>query len=292
VMISGKVFRTVSDHSWSLERRLEVMEAGRVERQVLSPMPELLSYWLEPDDAESLGRHVNDTIATMVEGGKGRFAGLGMVPMQDPDRAVAELERLMKAGFKGVEIGTNVNGVSIGDKRYAAFFETAERLGAAVFVHALHPAGTERLVGPPNMPALALFPCETSTAIVSLMMGGIIGRHPGLRIAFSHGGGVFGLVLPRFMHGWSMLKGMKEATGGSPAEMARRLYYDTLVYDADTLRFLIERFGVTQLCVGTDHPFTIEETEPVTAVERLGLSAADQALILSGNAKRFLGEAA
>ena len=178
VMIAGKVFRTVSDHSWSLERRLEVMEASRVERQVLSPMPELLSYWMEPEDAESIGRHVNDTIATMVADGKGRFAGLGMVPMQDPDRAVAELERLMKAGFKGVEIGTNVNGVSIGDKRYASFFETAERLGAAIFVHALHPAGTERLIGPPNMPALALFPCETSTAIVSLMMGGIIGRHP------------------------------------------------------------------------------------------------------------------
>jgi aminocarboxymuconate-semialdehyde decarboxylase len=291
VMIAGKVFRTVSDHCWSLERRLEVMEAARIERQVLSPMPELLSYWLESEDAESLGRHVNDTIATMVADGKGRFAGLGMVPMQDPDRAVAELERLMTMGFKGVEIGTNVNGVSIGDKRYAAFFATAERLGAAIFVHALHPAGTERLVGPPNMPALALFPCETSTAIVSLMMAGIIGRHPKLRIAFSHGGGVFGLVLPRFMHGWKLLPGMKEVTGGSPAELARRLYYDTLVYDADTLKFLIERFGITQLCVGTDHPFTIEETEPVVAVEKLGLSPADQALVLSENARRFLGEA-
>ncbi len=292
VMIAGKVFRTVSDHCWSLERRLETMEAARVERQVLSPMPELLSYWLEAEDAESLGRHVNDAIAAMVADGKGRFAGLGMVPMQDPDRAVAELERLMTMGFKGVEIGTNVNGVSIGDKRYAAFFATAERLGAAIFVHALHPAGTERLVGPPNMPALALFPCETSTAIVSLMMAGIIGRHPTLRIAFSHGGGVFGLVLPRFMHGWKLQPGMKEATGGSPAELARRLYYDTLVYDADTLRFLIERFGITQLCVGTDHPFAIEETQPVAAVEHLNLSAADQALVLSGNALRFLGEAA
>jgi aminocarboxymuconate-semialdehyde decarboxylase len=291
VMIAGKVFRTVSDHCWSLERRLEAMEAARVERQVLSPMPELLSYWLEAEDAESLGRHVNDTIAAMVAGGRGRFAGLGMVPMQDPDRAVAELERLMAMGFKGVEIGTNVNGVSIADRRYAAFFATAERLGAAVFVHALHPAGTERLVGPPNMPALALFPCETSTAIVSLMMAGIIGRHPTLRIAFSHGGGVFGLVLPRFMHGWKLQPGMKEATGGSPAELARRLYYDTLVYDADTLQFLIERFGITQLCVGTDHPFAIEETQPVAAVEKLALSAADQELVLSGNARRFLGEA-
>jgi aminocarboxymuconate-semialdehyde decarboxylase len=290
VMIAGKVFRTVSDHSWSLERRLEAMEASRIERQVLSPMPELLSYWLDPEDAESLGRHVNDTIATMVADGKGRFAGLGMVPLQDPERAIKELERLMAMGFKGVEIGTNVGGVSIGDERFAGFFAAAERLGAAIFVHALHPAGTDRLVGPPSLAALALFPCETSTAIVSLMTAGIIARHPSLRIAFSHGGGVFGLVLPRFMQGWRLAPGLRQATGGSPAAMARRLYYDTLVYDADTLRFLIDRFGVTQLCVGTDHPFTIEEKDPVGAIEKAGLSPDHQRLVLSGNASRFLGE--
>jgi aminocarboxymuconate-semialdehyde decarboxylase len=290
VMIAGKVFRTVSDHSWSLERRLEVMEASRIERQVLSPMPELLSYWLDPEDAESLGRHVNETIGTMVANGKGRFAGLGMVPLQDPERAIVELERLMAMGFKGVEIGTNVGGVSIGDERFAEFFAAAERLGAAIFVHALHPAGTDRLVGPPSLAALTLFPCETSTAIVSLMTAGIIARHPSLRIAFSHGGGVFGLVLPRLMQGWALAPALRQATKESPAAMARRLYYDTLVYDADSLRFLIDRFGITQLCVGTDHPFTIEEKDPVGAVEKAGLSPAHQRLVLSGNASRFLGE--
>ena len=290
VMIAGKVFRTVSDHSWSIERRLEVMEACRVHQQVLSPMPELLSYWLEPEDAQVMARHVNDTIAAMVRDGRGRFSGLGMVPLQDPDMAARELELLMKGGgFHGVEIGTNVNGVSIADARFAPFFQAAEASGASVFVHALHPAGTERLVGPPGMPALALFPCETSTTIVSLIMAGVIARHPKLRIAFSHGGGVFALVLPRFVHGWKSIPGMQETVRESPASQARRLYYDTLVYDRDTLAFLIERFGVTQLCVGTDHPFTIEERDPVGAIEALGLDASRRDLLLSGNAQRFLG---
>jgi len=254
-------------------------------------MPELLSYWLEPQDAETLGRHVNDTIAAMVGEGAGRFAGLGMVPMQDPERAARELERLMKTGaFRGVEIGTNVNGVSIGDPRFEPFFQAAEELGAAVFVHALHPAGTERLIGPPAMPALVAFPCETAVSIASLMVGGMLARHPRLRIAFSHGGGVFGLVLPRLMHGWKSTKDLKEKVP-SPAEQARRLYYDTLVYDPETLAFLIERFGVTQLCLGTDHPFSIQETDPVGAVEALQLSAEHRGLLLSGNAARFLGEA-
>jgi aminocarboxymuconate-semialdehyde decarboxylase len=290
VMIAGKVFRTVTDECWSLSRRLEAMEKSRVARQVLSPMPELLSYWMEAEDAEALGRHVNDTIAGMVADGGGRFAGLGMVPLQDPERAARELERLMKAGFRGVEIGTNVNGVSIGDARFEPFFQAAEELGAAIFVHALHPAGTDRLVGPPAMPALVAFPCETAVTIASLMVGGTLQRHPRLRIAFSHGGGVFALVLPRLMHGWKMMKELKERVR-SPAEQARALYYDTLVYDPKTLAFLIERFGMTQLCLGTDHPFTIQETDPVGTVEALNLSPKDRDLLLSGNAARFLAEA-
>ena len=290
VMIAGKVFRTVTDECWSIERRLEAMEKSRLARQVLSPMPELLSYWMEAEDAEAMGRHVNDTIAQMVADGAGRFAGLGMVPLQDPDRAARELERLMKGGFCGAEIGTNVNGVSIGDSRFEPFFQAAEELDAAVFVHVLHPAGTDRLIGPPAMPALVAFPCETAVTIASLMVGGTLQRHPRLRIAFSHGGGVFGLVLPRLMHGWKMMKELKEKVR-SPAEQARTLYYDTLVYDPTTLAFLIERFGISQLCLGTDHPFTIQETDPVGAVEALNLAPRERELLLSGNAARFLGEA-
>jgi aminocarboxymuconate-semialdehyde decarboxylase len=291
VMIAGKVFRTVTDECWSLSRRLEAMAASRIERQVLSPMPELLSYWMEPEDAEAMGRHVNDTIATMVNDGAGRFDGLGMVPLQDPERAARELERMMKSGqFKGVEIGTNVNGVSIADPRFEPFFAAAEELGAAVFVHALHPAGTERLVGPPSMPALVAFPCETATTIASLMVGGMLARHPKLRIAFSHGGGVFALVLPRLMHGWKSQKELHEKVQ-SPAEQARKLYYDTLVYDPATLTFLIERFGITQLCLGTDHPFAIQEMDPVGRVDALHLPHDDRVLLFSGNARRFLGTA-
>jgi aminocarboxymuconate-semialdehyde decarboxylase len=196
----------------------------------------------------------------------------------------------MKSGtFRGVEIGTNVNGVSIGDPRFEPFFQAAEETGAAVFVHALHPAGTDRLVGPPAMPALVAFPCETAVSIASLMVGGMLTRHPRLRIAFSHGGGAFGLVLPRLMHGWRSMKELAE-TVPSPAEQARRLYYDTLVYDTPTLAFLIERFGLRQLCLGTDHPFTIQEKNPVGAVEALALGDGDLQLLLSGNALRFLGE--
>ena len=123
------------------------------------------------------------------------------------------------------------------------------------------------------------------------MIGGMLARHPRLRIAFSHGGGAFALVMPRLMHGWKSMKELKERVP-SPAEQARKLYYDTLVYDPRTLAFLIERFGVTQLCLGTDHPFTIQETDPVGAVDVLGLPVKERDLLLSANAARFLGDSA
>jgi aminocarboxymuconate-semialdehyde decarboxylase len=290
VIIAGKVFRTVTDECWDVQRRVEAMGRTGIACQVLSPMPELLSYWLLPEDALALGRHVNDTIAGMVDAAPGRFLALGMVPLQDPELAIAELERLMGSGlFRGVEIGTNVNGTPIGDRRFDAFFGAAARLGAAIFVHALHPTGLDRLIGPPMLAALVAFPCETAFAIASLITGGTLARHPSLRIAFSHGGGAFGLILPRLMHGWRAAPALAGGGALSPVEQARRLYYDTLVYDPPTLAFLIQRFGVTQLCIGTDHPFQIEERDPVGAIDVLGLGPAERKLLHGDNAARLLG---
>ena len=74
VVIGDKPFRTVSDHSWDVARRQQDMAAEDVQMQVLSPMPELLSYWFDADDALAMARHVNGTIAGMVAAAPQRFA--------------------------------------------------------------------------------------------------------------------------------------------------------------------------------------------------------------------------
>jgi aminocarboxymuconate-semialdehyde decarboxylase len=199
VMISGKVYRTVADGSWSVPRRIEAMGAMRVARQALSPMPELLSYWLPLADAQALIRYLNEQIAEMVALAPERFAGLGADPLQDVDSAIIELEYAFeKLNFSGVEIASHVNGVSIGDARFEPFFAAAERIGAAVFVHALRPAGQERIVGAFAEQAVC-FPGDIALAAASMITGGIAARHPKLRIAFSHGGGALGMVLPRLV---------------------------------------------------------------------------------------------
>lgn len=289
VMIDGKVFRTVPGASWDVDARLADMDAMGIERQALSPMPELLSYWFSEGDALSMCRVVNDAIGAMVDASRGRFVGLGMLPMQSPELAARELGTLMRDGrFKGFELGTNIGGVSIGDARFEPVFAEAERLGVAVLVHALHPVGDERLIGPPVLRAFVSFPCETAFAIAALMTGGVLSRYPRLKIAFSHGGGAFAAILPRLQHGWQTMDALAKLVPESPREIARRLYYDTLVYDPAMLGFLLTAFGEHSLMIGTDYPFEIYDRDPLGSLDAAGFDPDILTLARSGNARRFL----
>jgi aminocarboxymuconate-semialdehyde decarboxylase len=289
VMISGKVYRTVSDGCWSVPRRVEDMGRMRVSRQALSPMPELLSYWLPMPDGGTLIRYLNEQIAEMVALSPERFIGLGAVPLQDVDAAIRELDYLQKSlKFAGVEIASHVNGVSIGDARFEPFFAAAEQMGAAVFVHALRPAGQDRIVG--AFPEQAVcFPGDIALACASMITGGIGARHPRLRIAFSHGGGAMAILLPRLVHAWNAIPKAHESLAESPATTAKRFFYDHLVFDPAAVKFLVERFGASQIVVGSDYPFNMGDSDPLGTLEKAGLDAAAVAAVTAGNALRFLG---
>ncbi len=296
VMISGKKYRTVSETCWDSAKRVSGMDACGVARQAISPMPELLSYWLPLADAKVLIRWLNDTIAGMVVAQPLRFIGLGAVPLQDTDAAIVELEYVVKSlGFAGVEIASHVNGVSIGDARFEPFFAAAEKLGAAVFVHALRPAGKDRLVGPTNLEQVVAFPGDIALAAASMITGGTAERHKQLRIAFSHGGGAMTMLLPRLENAWRISPALNASMACAPSETARRFYYDTLTYSADSLHLVLSTFGDDRVMIGTDFPFSIADMNPHGTIDALALDALDapRALALrEGNARRFLGLAA
>lgn len=289
VLISGKHYRTVSDGAWSTSRRLADMRDLRVERQVLSPMPELLSYWLPAVDAQSLIRYINDEIAGMVASAPDRFLALGGVPLQDLDLALQELEYVTDTlGFAGVELASHVNGVSIGDKRFEPFFAEAARRGASVFVHALRPSGKERVVG--AFPEQAVcFPGDIALAATSLITSGMASRHPQLRIAFSHGGGGLAMLLPRLVQAWHQIPKARDSLWESPETIARRFFYDALVFSPVAVRFLLDTFGQSQILLGSDYPFGMGDKDPVTHLEAVGLDDTTLQAILHHNPRRFLG---
>mgnify|MGYP001226544773 CR=1 FL=1 len=293
VLLDGKVYRTVSHQNWDTGVRTQDMAASGVERQVLSAMPELLSYWLEPDDGVAMCRFLNETIAGMVATDPGRFTGLGAVPLQDVDLAIRELEHAVRVlGLAGVEIGTNVDGVPIGAERFQPFFRACVELGAAVFVHALRPAGMDRLVGPPVFEQTIAFPGEVGLAAASMITGGSLFANPGLRIAFSHGGGSLQILIARMQHAWEAIPGVRDALREAPRDSARRMYFDDLLYDKVAIEALVHLVGPSQVMVGTDYPFAILDKDPLGRVASLALPGEVQRALVRDNALRWLGLAA
>ncbi|MCM2292724.1 amidohydrolase [Allorhizobium sp. BGMRC 0089] len=267
VVIDTKPYRTINDACWAAERRIAAMDAAGIQIQALSPMPELFGYWIEAEAADGLVRHVNDVIAAMVEEGKGRFVGLAGLPLQDIDLSLKELNRIMsELGFAGIEIGSNINGVPIGDPKFHPLFAEAERLGAAVFVHAVRPAGMDRLVGPAPLQQVLAYPTDVGLAAASVITGNLLTKFPKLRIAFSHGGGTFASLLPRLEQGYATFPALKEALVEPPSVQARRLYADTLVFDTETLRRVTEVFGPERILIGTDYPFNFREADPLARI--------------------------
>jgi len=289
VMIEGKVYRTVHQSCWRSEDRIADMDRGNIGIQCVSPMPELLSYWLPAADAQVLVRYLNDQIAEMLTRHPKRFMGLGAVPLQDRDMALRELDYVVNTlKFPGVEIASHVNGVSIGDARFEPFFAAAEKLGAAIFVHALRPAGQDRIVGGVAEQVIC-FPGDIGLAAASMITGGIAERHPGLRIAFSHGGGVFSFLVPRMTRAWEVTPRLKETILQAPEVYARRFYYDSIVFDPGALRHIIASFGASQIVVGSDYPFNLGDPDPMGTVQIAGLDRAIVRAIVFENAERFLG---
>jgi aminocarboxymuconate-semialdehyde decarboxylase len=283
VMIGGKVFRKIDARSWDVGKRLLDMVEDGTDMQVLSPMPELLSHWLPPDDAEFLADVTNEEIARMISEAPHNFAGIGMVCAQDVSRAVRQLQKVEALGFAGIEIGTHINGVPLGSDTLFPLYEAAEALDIGIFVHPLHPAGMERIGASPEFAAAAVFPLETALASVSLLAAGVTERFPGLRILLSHGGGALSWILPRMDYGWSL--GLKGQMTQPPSKTARQFWYDTILYDPASLSFLAAAVGVEHIVVGSDYPFSIRQKQPgAFATCALGSQA-----VLADNALAFLG---
>jgi len=286
VLVDGKVFRVIDSRSWDAARRRDDMALDDVNVQVVSPMPELLSHWFPPDDADALCRYVNEGIAALCADHPRHFIGIGMVPMQDVTLAVRRIDSIKSLGLRGFEIGTHINGMALGDARLNDVYAAAERAGLVLMIHPLHPLGLDRMGGRPELAAVAAFPLETAFAAVSLMTHGVLDRFPKLRIVLGHGGGALSWLLPRLRHAYDMGPPLQGLFARDPAEIARSFHYDTILYDGPALRYLADKVGNDRLVVGSDYPFTIKQDRPAQFAEQ-ALPLAHDAF--SANARRLLG---
>src|SRR5258706_878911 len=250
----------------------------------------MFSYWAKPHDTLAISMFLNDHIAEVVEKYPDRFVGLGTIPLQSPDLAVKVLERCMKIGLSGVQIGSHVvDDWNLGSIALFPIYEAAEKLGAAIFVHPWDMAGQERMQRY-WLPWLVGMPTETAIAICSMIFGGVFEKFPKLRVAFAHGGGSFPGLIGRIEHGFETRPDLVAIHNNiNPREYIGKFFIDSLWPDKDVLNYLVKFIGAEHIAMCSDYPFPLGEQTPGKLIEGMDLYHKIKEQLLSGTALRWLG---
>ena len=272
--------------------RLAAMDAAGVDVQLLSHRTELSAYALRGDAGRRYARAFNKIMADEAARHPDRFIALGTVPLQDPAAAAEELAYAVRdLGMAGVEIASTVDGVPLDQAGLEPFWAAASELRCFVLLHPNAPLPGVDL-GDYFLENLFGRPAESTLAIARLLFSGVLERHPELVLCLVHGGGFLPYQLGRFQKGFAVAPDRTAVhLGRPPAELARRLYYDSLLHVPEAVAFLVGLVGAERVVMGSDYPYEMHEREPVAAIRAVpGLTDEQRALILRGNAERILGE--
>lgn len=271
----------------SLDRRLADMDAMGVDVQVVSPSPTQYYYWAEPDLAREVVRTCNEGIAAACGREPRRLVGLGTVALQHGALAAEQLESAVRElGLRGVEISSSAGALELDHASLAPFWAKAEALGCVVFIHPFGTTVGERLSRYYLQNTIGQ-PLETTIALSQLIFGGVLDRHPRLKLLAAHGGGYLPYYLGRSTHS-RVVRPEASAPARPPIEYLKRIWFDSVVYEPETLRHLVELVGASQLVVGTDYPFDMGSYrvhELVAAID--GLGDDERRAVLGGTAARL-----
>lgn len=281
----------VFDEFFDPAAKVKGMDRKGLDVSVISPAPIVYFYWLDADAGLEAARIVNDGIANMAAAYPDRLMGMGTLPMQHPDAAVAELERIVKQhGFRSVELGTSVGDEQLADARFRPVLRRAQELNVCIFAHPYSSSAVCNLEDY-YLSNLIGNPLQSTLMVSHLMFSGVLDELKKLKICLAHGGGYVPYQIGRFNHGHKVRKETRALTKTKPNALLRRFYYDALTHDARALRYLIDLVGADRVVLGTDSPFDMGEEHPVemlNKVKRLSVKERDQ--VYGKTAMNLLGK--
>jgi aminocarboxymuconate-semialdehyde decarboxylase len=272
------------------ELRLGEVAAEEIDVIVESLLPPLLPLWAPTAVGVRVCQVVNDAIAEDAARFPGRMVGMGILPLQDVGEAIREMDRIVKQHrMPSVLVPASVGGKNFDEPEFFPFFEQAQELGVLIFIHPHEVAAADRLKRY-ALTNLIGNPLETTIAQASLIFGGVLERLPQLKICCAHAGGYSPWIRGRWRHGHGSRHEAREVITRPIYEYLSRFYFDTCIFDPDSLAFLIRTMGSDHVLLGTDYPTPMIDAGQVAVINQIdGLSVEDKEKVLGGNAAALLG---
>ena len=283
-----ELFQNASGHPeglYDMDRQIEDMNKAGIDQRWISVSPYLMHF--DAENSSEWCRCVNDAIINDSKPYGDRFRVLGNLPMKHIEETKKELERIMEDPLVvGVQIASNIAGTDLNDDSLETFWQTAEKLGAFILIHPQYQISDQRL-SKYYMRNIVGNPLDTTLSAINMMASGVLERYPGLKICLAHGGGYMPFAISRICHGAAVRPELAHVKTPMK-DLAKILYYDTVVHDPDCLKFAADQMGVGHMLLGTDYPYDMGVEEPLELLRLTNLPAADIEKIAGDNALGLL----
>jgi aminocarboxymuconate-semialdehyde decarboxylase len=285
--VNARLFTAIGRKLNDIDARIADMDRLGVDVQAISPSPAQYYYFAPPEVGRRAAEMVNEGMAAAVARHPDRLVGMGTVPLQNVEFAIAEMRRCARdLDLRGIEISSNMNGRELSEAEFRPFFAAAEEVGILLFMHPLGFTHGQRL-SEHYLNNIVGNPLESTVALSHLIFGGVLKDYPKLKLCVAHGGGFLPGYWGRMDHAYRAREDCRRHIDQEPSTYLRQVWLDTLVFDKDELDWLVSTHGADKLCLGTDYPFDMAEPDPVGFHDRL--DPGSRAKILGLNAARLLG---
>ena len=271
--ISPKLSDTADRCAW--------MDKNGIDHQLVGGWLDSFGYELPSGEGLAWSRYYNDCLHEELREQK-RFTPLATVPLQHGGLAAEVLSEALDKGFGGVMIGTlpKGNAGNLDDPTLDAFWQAASELKAAVFMHPMFLCGEPRLADYDLVNAIGRL-ADTSIAVSRLLFSGHLLRFPGMKFVLSHGGAALPYALGRLARNHAISQGKY----ADPRKGFEAMYFDSCVFDADSLEYLARKASPARIMLGSDQPFPIGDPEPRKVVEGAYFNEAQKKGILGDTAQ-------
>jgi predicted TIM-barrel fold metal-dependent hydrolase len=283
VVIGGWQRRVLPNHS-DVGAKLQAMDKSNISLTALSindPGPELFG-----KEGPAVARMVNDFVGGVAREHPARFFGLAVLPLQEMDAALAELDRCVnKLGMKGILLYSNLAGKFPDEAQFRPLFARAEELDIPILLHPAYPTTFEATSGYQMAAGLGLM-FDTTIALTRIILAGLLDQYPRLKLVCPHVGGALPYLIGRVDHQTMVLKRGAEKIKKAPSEYLKQVWLDIVSPLALTIRYGYDYVGAERLLYSSDHPW-VDPQLIVNNLQSLKLPRAEEEKIFGGNARRL-----
>lgn len=265
------------------EPRVQWLREREIDLQLVGGWLDGFGYELEAEEGADWSRFQNEHLSAVCAADD-RLLPLATVPLQCGTQAAAVLEEAVRAGLRGAMIGTQPHGShgNLDAPHLDPFWTKAAELGVPIIVHPMFGSNDARLDDFQMMNAVGRV-TDLTIALARLLFTGHLTRFDGLKIVASTGGGALPYALGRLMRNRAAFPTLVT----DPEEGFAKLYFDSIVFEPDILRFLVSKVGADRIMLGSDYPFPIGDPEPLRVIRESGLSLAEQDAMTGGVAREL-----